>query len=569
MTSTPVKRQSKRQLLQQCWLVIRPYWTSEEWKTAWFFLLPSIALPLVTPILTVLATQQLGEFTSAAAARDVPRLSSALISWSMIIGLSTLLSVGRSFIPSQLQNYWRRWMTLRYLGEYFRDRSYYNLTSQPDIDNPDQRIQEDINTVTNIGLSLLGSLISSVSTIAATSVAVWLISPNLLIAALVYALFANLGAIGIFGKVLNRLNFQQFKKEADFRFSLIRVRNNAEAIAFYQGETQESLEINHRFDQAISNQRKLIQWENVYLLPFQRLINQLPSLVTILTLAPQILAKQLEVGTIVTGRANMRSLNEAAAVFVSQLGNITQFTAAASRLDALQKAIELKETIPTEGQRQIDIIENGAFSISHLTLQTPDNPRILFEDLSLNVAAGSKLLVMGESGCGKSSLLRAIAGIWTSGTGSIIRPQLSEIFFIPQRPYTILGTLREQLLYPNNHPDITDEELYIALKSVNLSDLIERIGGFDIEVDLAAILSLGEQQRLAFARLLLAEPEYAILDEATSALDLQNEANLYQQLAQSSITVVSVGHRPSLVKYHQQVLRLKKDSWQVIAIDEL
>lgn len=175
---------------------------------------------------------------------------------------------------------------------------------------------------------------------------------------------------------------------------------------------------------------------------------------------------------------------------------------------------------------------------------------------------------MGASGCGKSSLLRAIAGLWKSGTGAIYRPKLNEILFLPQRPYMILGTLREQLLYPNVDVEFSDQKLQKVLEMVNLGNLAERFGGFDVQKDWSEVLSLGEQQRMAFARLLITRPQYAILDEATSALDINNEKNLYQHLRETKTTVISVGHRPSLSQYHQLILEfLEGNRWQLKRTD--
>jgi vitamin B12/bleomycin/antimicrobial peptide transport system ATP-binding/permease protein len=204
-----------------------------------------------------------------------------------------------------------------------------------------------------------------------------------------------------------------------------------------------------------------------------------------------------------------------------------------------------------------------------VSLATPKGQRTLLHDLSVTLQPQQSLVIVGHSGVGKSSLLRAIAGLWSTGKGRIVRPELSEMLFLPQRPYMVLGTLREQLLYPNLTKETPEEQLYDALKQVNLADLPDRVGGFDIELDWADVLSLGEQQRLAFARLILSQPRYAMLDEATSALDLANEQLLYQKLRESGTTYVSVGHRTSLLKYHDFVLELHSDgTWNLTPIQE-
>jgi putative ATP-binding cassette transporter len=195
-------------------------------------------------------------------------------------------------------------------------------------------------------------------------------------------------------------------------------------------------------------------------------------------------------------------------------------------------------------------------AIEHLTLCTPGHERVLVRDLSCAVEPGAGLMIVGRSGGGKSSLLRAVAGLWDAGRGLIVRPGPREMMFLPQQPYMVLGSLRSQLTYPDGQDEVPDQDLLRLLERVNLGDVAARFGGLDVELDWAKVLSVGEQQRLAFARVLLAEPRYAMLDEATSALDVANEEALYRQLAESSITPVSVSHRPALLKYHRQVLEL-------------
>jgi putative ATP-binding cassette transporter len=552
-----------RQLWQRFWAIAKPYWFSEEKWGARGLLVLMLLFALAATGLNVLLTYQQGEFFSSLAAKNIPRfLRSVFIFLGVLVAAVPVISFGE-YVKDRLGLYWRQWLTNRFLNKYFSNQAFYHINFNADVDNPDQRISEDIRTFTQQTLTfLLLSVLSALQLIAFSAV-LFSISPILVIALLVYAVAATIITAVFFGRVLIGLEFNQLKREADFRFGLVHIREHAESIAFYQGQDRESGQVKQRFEEVLRNLNKLIGWQR-NLAFFQNSSKYLVFLLPAVVVAPRYFNGDVEIGVINQAQSAFAEVLGAVLVIVEKFQELSQFAAGVNRLATFAEALETPTAASLLRANRIDTAVNSQIALAHVTLVTPNHQKTLVKDVSITVPPGEGLLIVGQSGCGKSSLLRAIAGLWNAGTGCIIRPKLEEMLFLPQRPYMLLGSLHSQLLYPNTHREITEEELYRVLQQVNLADLPERVGGLDAELDWADILSLGEQQRLAFARLLLTQPRYAILDEATSALDSQNEECLYKQLHTTATTFISVGHRTSLVQYHQYVLALKGDSsWQV------
>jgi vitamin B12/bleomycin/antimicrobial peptide transport system ATP-binding/permease protein len=548
-------------LVKRFWAIAKSYWSSEEKWQARGMLLLVVLLSLGYTGLSVLLNNKRGALISALSAQDEARFWQTILVFTGTLVVYAPLFAGYTYLRDRLGLQWRRWLTHRFVDRYFENRAFYTLShSDADIDNPDQRIAEDVKSFTQESLTLLLAGVDSLLAIAAFSGVLWGISKPLIGFLIVYALLGTLATVGIFGQSLVRLNFEQIKKEADFRFSLVRVRENAEAIAFYQGESRESAQVKGRFKEAFENFKRLIIWElNLNILT--NAYEFIPFILPAIVVAPGIFAGELEVGKVSEAQGAFIRVFFSLNLIVARFQSLATFGAGVERLYTFAENIE--PPLPTEASAmdlatEPTTIETeeapGCLALQNITLQTPNRQRVLFENLSVELSKGSGLLVKGPSGCGKSSLLRAIAGLWNAGKGKILRPSLEQMLFLPQRPYMILGTLRDQLLYPNTNAEVDDDRLRAILMKVNLPDLEQRQGGFNTERDWAEVLSLGEQQRLIFARLLLNQPDYAILDEATSALDPQNEAHLYQQLQDSGITFLSVGHRESLNQYHQGVL---------------
>jgi len=554
------------QVFQQFWTIAKAYWVGEEKWQARGLLLGVVLFLLAYTGLSVVLNNKRGVLISALSAKDEARFWETVVIFIGVLVIYAPLLAGYRYLRDRLSLQWRRWLTNRFVDNYFGDRAYYNLsTSDVDIDNPDQRIAEDVRSFTQESLSFLLVLVESVLAVIAFSGVLWGISRPLVVFLLLYAIVGTLVTTVVFGKPLVRLNFEQLKKEANFRFSLVRIRENAEAIAFYRGEEQEASQVKQRFLEVFDNVKRLLLWElnlNVLTNAYEFIPFVLPALVV----APAIFAGELEVGKVSEAQGAFIRVFFSLNLVVARFQELTTFGAGINRLYTFAAFLEQTEPDEPEAPPQpiIQTVTADRLALEHLTLQTPNYQRTLVADLSVEVVTGQGLLVMGASGCGKSSLLRAIAGLWDSGSGTIVRPDADKILFLPQRPYMVLGTLRDQILYPNTHIEADDQHLKQILAQVNLADLAERFGDFDAERDWADVLSQGEQQRLTVARLLLQKPPYAILDEATSALDSDNEERLYEHLRAIGTTFLSVGHRSTLTQYHQSVLEFSQDkTWNI------
>lgn len=542
-------------LWKRFWILASPYWREDEKWSAWGLLALLVLLLLGLTQFAVLFNEQTGEFTSALAAHDEERFWEAI---KFCLGLLVAAVPTYAFyyyVRDRLGINWRRWLTHRFLGNYFGHRRFFELNAITGIDNPDQRVAEDISTFTQRSLYYLLVIISSILQLIAFSTVLWSISKELVYFLVFYALLGTFFVVFVFGRRLMNLNFNQLRREADFRFSLVRVRENAESIAFYRGEAQELDQVKRRFAEAFANFKRLIRSQfslNLFQYGYSLLTLLIPSAI----IAEQVLSGELEVGRAIQAGGAFAAVLAAFSLIVENFEGLSRFAAGVDRLDSLAKSLSVDRADAPAAGSAIRAVEAPCLAFEGVTLHTPDYGRILVRDLSVAVKAGEGLMIVGESGSGKSSLLRAIAGLWHAGTGTIFRPPPGEVLFLPQQPYMLLGTLRSQLLYPNKDRTATDYELLELLQRVNLPDLAERCGGLDVERDWSKMLSLGEQQRLAFARLLLTRPRFAILDEATSALDVANEATLYERLAETRATLVSVSHRSTILRFHSLVLDL-------------
>ena len=541
--------------------IARPYWFSDERWRARGLLLLLVFLLLGQTAFNVLFNEETGEFTSALAARDTNRFWASIWRYTAILVAAVPIYALYYYVRDTLGLRWRRWLTQAFLARYFDQRAYYRLGAAAGIDNPDQRIAEDINTFTQRSLFFSMIMLGSVLQLAAFSAVLWSISQELVLFLIIYALLATVFTASVFGKRLIGLNFRQLQREADFRFGLVRVREHAEPIAFHDGEAREMSGLQAIFSRIYANYQQVLRWQfglNLFQYAHGFLTIVLPTVI----IAGDVLSGRLEVGRAVQAAGAFAAILSALTVIIEHFENLSRFSAGVERLHAFSEALQTNAVQPASANESLEGIQTQhgfELALERVSVLTPGHEHLLLQELTLAVRPGEGLYITGPSGTGKSSLLRAIAGLWTKGSGEITRPAGSDMLFLPQQPYLVLGDLRNQLTYPHTDRDISDEELLHWLERVNLQTLAERFGGLGAELDWARVLSVGEQQRLVFARAMLAKPRYLLLDEATSALDAINEALLYSQLAGLSITPVSISHHPAVQKYHQWVLNLTGD----------
>ncbi len=545
---------------------LQPRW--RQWSLLWLLLF----LSFVVNGMNVTISYVFRFVDNALNQRDEPVFWQFLFIYAGIIILAIPILVLYRYTRLKLALFWREWLSKLFFNRYFSNRAYYELDSNAantEIDNPDQRITEDIKSFTETTLSFLLDILDSILTLISFTAVLYSISRVLTLGLVIYAAFGT-GVAIIAGQRLIKINYNQLRLEGNFRYGMVHVRDNAESIAFYRGEGLERQQVTERLMAAIRNFDMLIIWQSIIDL-FQYGYNYFTRIVPYVIVAPLYFAGETDFGTIGQAYLAFSQVLGALSLITNRIDTISLFAASISRLGAFYERLDDPEKLSaSDTQHRIQSQMDGQIAIRGLTLFTPNYEQKLVEDLSLEVEQGERLLIVGASGCGKSSLMRAIAGLWTTGEGTIIRPDISETLFLPQKPYMLLGTLREQIIYPNTHANVSDDKIYEVLKEVNLANLPERVGGLDVERDWPTVLSLGEQQRLAFARIMLSEPRYAMLDEATSALDVKNERELYALIRKMGVVYVSVGHRPSLLDYHEKVLVLgsEEEGWKLTSTQE-
>ncbi|SFT50777.1 putative ATP-binding cassette transporter [Selenomonas sp. GACV-9] len=563
----------KRRFLRDFWRLFRGYWNSEHKWQARGLLAFVIGLNFFDVYLLVCINSWYNEFYNALQQYQENLFLPLIGEFMGLASLHILIAVYAIYLRQMVQIKWRTWLTDNYLTKWLHEQAYYRLqVLKSDTDNPDQRISEDINQFVLLTLQLLIGFLKQMTTLAAFGVVLWNLSGAFTVPvgshefviygymfwfSLVYSALGTVGA-HIAGRKLIRLNFDQQRYEADFRFNMMRMRENSESVAFYRGERSEKTGFKERFTHVISNYWQLMRQTkilNFYVNGYA----QLAVIVPLVLAAPQYFAGGMALGGLMQTVTAFGRVQDALSYFVESYDTIAQLLAVIRRLVGFTGHIEEVGEIENGVSRGEQVAQE--LSLTDLQVQLPDE-RVLLRDCTLSLPAGSRALVTGASGCGKSTLLRTLAGIWPYGQGEVSLPAGSRALFLPQRPYLPLGSLRRALYYP-----LTAEEdsarLQQVLTLVGLAKFADRLDDVD---DWSRILSLGEQQRLAFARILLVRPDWIFLDEASSALDEPREQQMYELIKRElpQVSIVSVGHRSTLFAQHDTELHLAGDgSWQL------
>jgi vitamin B12/bleomycin/antimicrobial peptide transport system ATP-binding/permease protein len=515
------------------------------------------ALVLVVKGLDIRNSYVWADLITAATDRHAELVCRLALLFAMVYAGSAIVATFLRFTEEYLGLRWRNWLTHHLTDRYLAGRAYHRIKESGQLDNPDQRLSEDVKTFTTSALSILLILTNATVALLGFAGVLWSITPLLLAGAVGYAAFGTLTTI-LLGRRLVAMDVQQFKKEADLRYELVRLRENAGSVALLQGEEREKGRLFRQLAHVLSNFRVIIGI-NRNLRFFTIWYGYMTQLIPVLITVPLYIRGEIEFGQVMQAQVGFNFVLDAFSLLVKEFQSLTTFAAVVERLGAFYEATEPQLS---SAKSSIEIVEDGpCLAYEGLTLAAADDGRLLVADLSLDIPRGKRLLILGPDGPGRTALMRATAGLWKAGQGRIIRPPLRSMLFLPQQPYLALGSLRDQLLYAiAPGVKVSEERLLSMLQKVQLGSILERTGGLDTEQrDWSSILSLGEQQSLAFARLLLAEPKVAFLDEALSALPVERARNLYALLSRAVKTYISTASGPELLEYHDQVLQLHSD----------
>jgi vitamin B12/bleomycin/antimicrobial peptide transport system ATP-binding/permease protein len=555
------------------WRIAVPYFRSEDKLAGRTLLAAVIAIELALVGDSVLVNQWRNRFYNALQEKDWRGFVQETIVFCVLAAVAVVLSVYQTYLNQWLQIRWRRWMTTKYLGEWLHDANHYRMQLQGDAaDNPDQRVSDDVKLFVDATLSIGVGLLSSIVTLASFVVILWGLSaaaplqafgsefdiPGYLVwGALIYAIFGTALTQWI-GSPLVNLDFQQQRFEADFRFNLVRVRENSEQIALLHGESAERERLSERFGRVVHNWYAIMS-RTKRLTAFTQSYAQAAVIFPMILVAPAYFASKILLGAVIQTAEAFGSVQQALSFFVSAYRELAEWRAVVLRLDGFEMSIASASMLATAAESIGVVVSDGGdgIDLQKLLVRLPNGTPLISAD-GFRIRANQSTLVTGPSGAGKSTLFRAIAAIWPFGSGSIAIPAKAKLMMLPQRPYFPVGALKAAIVYPAEASAFRSEEVSDVLVAVGLPQLAPRL---DEDTHWNRMLSLGEQQRLGLARALLHAPQYLFLDEATASLDEASEARLYRLIEQRlpATTIISIGHRSTLEAFHQRHAELTRD----------
>jgi putative ATP-binding cassette transporter len=561
-----------RSTLATVWRIAAPYYRSDDKWAGRGLLAAVIVIELASVFLTVLLNKWNNDFYNALQERNQALFTYQVIYFCVLATFWVGFSVYKLYLNQWLQIRWRRWMTARYLGEWMHDANHYRMQLLGDAaDNPDQRIAEDTQRFVELTLGLGIGLLSAIVTLASFVVILWGLSndaplhlfgrdipiPGYLVwGALVYALLGT-WLTHLIGRPLVALNFQQQRFEADFRFNLVRTRENAEQIALLRGESAERTRLLSRFGFVVENWISIMQ-RTKKITALTATYSQAAVIFPYILVAPAYFAEKVQLGGMMQTASAFGSVQDALSFIITSYRTIAEWQSVVQRLAGFEQSIENATALTVEQDIiHVKSADNAAIDLEKLVVSLPGGTPLVSAD-GFSINSNERTLVTGPSGAGKSTLFRAIAGVWPFGSGSIAIPAKATLMVLPQRPYFPIGSLKAAVVYPAEAGAFGSDRVRDILTAVGLPQLASRL---EEEAHWSRMLSLGEQQRLGLARALLHEPQYLFLDEATASLDEASEAMLYRLLEEKlpATTIVSIGHRSTLEAFHQRNVVLTRD----------
>ncbi|WP_299009022.1 ABC transporter ATP-binding protein/permease [uncultured Shewanella sp.] len=557
--------------LMNTWRLVKLYWRSEQKKTAYFYLITLLILTLLLVAMNVAVTYWYKYFWDAIQEYNKELVFQLVLVFIVLAAVFVVTAVYKFYVQARFGIRWRVWLTEYVIDTWLNNKAYYYIENFDDYtDNPDQRIQEDVNLFVDLTTSLFLGVVDALVTLCSFMTLLWMLSGPLAIPlgslgtlhisgylvwiALIYSVVGTYLTHKM-GKKLIPLNFEQQKREADFRFNAVRIRANAENIALYQAQDKEKQGILSVFNQVIDVTLRVINREKM-LLYFTAGFNQISIIIPLLAALPMYFSKAIHIGGIQQISSAFAQVQSSLSFFVNAYTDLAQWRSVVMRLTTFMNKVQEVESTYTACNSDFkrERHDNSSVVTKDLTLQTQTG-HILFSNLNMTFQGNRHYVIKGPSGVGKSTFIKALAGIWPFASGTVVLPENKTVMYLPQRSYFPLGSLREVLLYPSEQ-SVTDARLMSLLEAVGLPRLTTAL---DEIKNWSEILSMGEQQKVAFIRVILSQPDWVFLDESTSSLDKDNEHMLYQLLntALPDCTVISVAHRESVADHHDEVVYLQ------------